>query len=152
MDYAIKFNSKKLVKDLKNYTKKLERVKHRLFPKIANMAMEGIEDRTHKGIDSRFKSFPPYTPKYAKFRLSRTRGLVPVLDFSGKMWSALTHTSLKDRVRLFFTGKYDLIAHGQHTGQRRKGIKNPRPFFELDNKQVTDINNFVFREISKVKL
>lgn len=108
-----------------------ETVDRETLEDIAFYLEQSILTRTGEGKDVSGKYFQPYSPSYRLFRMSKGRPVDKVrLMFWGTMLGALTHTTYKDRVELFF-----MNTRGKSPSGKPSKVSSPQKAYYLHKKR-----------------
>ena len=153
----VKDNSKFFKQQLKKKSEKLKSAIQRALAEASAFQVSAIRDRTEqKGRDVRDKPFKPYSKGYIQAKRKRfndpnNRDTTPKnfvdLNFTGKMFSALTFTTRPSRGILFFrTAEQTKKAMIHNEG---KGKMPKREFFGISPIEQKKINAIIEKSIKK---
>ena len=154
---SVKDNSAAFKKNLKKKSEKIKRAIQIALADASAFQVDAIRERTEqRGKDVKGRSFTPYSAGYKQALRKRqndpkNRDQSPKkfvdLNFTGRMFSALTFTTRPSRGVLFFrTAQQAKKAFIHNTG---KGRMPKREFFGISKIEQKKINAIVGKKIKK---
>ena len=154
---SIKHNSRSFKKALKNKSNRVQSAIQKALADASAFQVDAIRERTEqRGKDVHNRPFKPYSKSYIRARRKRSndssnRDQSPKsfvdLNFTGKMFSALTFTTRPSKGVLFFrTAQQSKKAFIHNTGA---GRMPKREFFGVSLLEQKKINAIIGKSIKK---
>ena len=153
----VKDNSKFFKQQLKKKSEKIKSAIQRALAEASAFQVSAIRDRTEqKGKDVKGRPFKPYSKGYIQARRKRfndpsNQDTTPKnfvdLNFTGKMFSALTFTTRPSRGIVFFRSAEQTkkaLIHNEGKGRMPK-----REFFGISSQEQKKINAIIIKNIKK---
>jgi len=153
----VKDNSKFFKQQLKKKSEKIKSAIQRALAEASAFQVSAIRDRTEqKGKDVYGRPFKPYSKGYILARRKRfndpsNQDTTPKnfvdLNFTGKMFSALTFTTRPSRGIVFFRSAEQTkkaLIHNEGKGRMPK-----REFFGISSQEQKKINAIIIKNIKK---
>lgn len=120
----------------------------RLMGQIGDLVNTRIKERTAKGIGADNEFFAPYSKGYKRLREKEGRPVEKVdLNFTGSMFSSMTHIAKNDQVTSFFMSTVDRF--GARNSEKAFFNQELRNFFAINAEDVVEIETVIKKYISR---
>lgn len=144
MKMLIKTDDKAVIRMMNRVQKGLKTATQKGLAKASAYGVVAIRKHTEAGVgvDSGSPTlFPPYSAGYKKARAKAGRGIIPDLNWSGRMLGSMVFKVQRGNAVIWF-------------GRRREAEKaiwnqKTRPFFDLSNKERKRARSVFLKEIRK---
>lgn len=130
----VTIDARGLERTLNNASVDIQRQIQKSLLKTAQFGTQIILDRTERGVGYKGK-FKPYSAPYKKIRSEKGRGLVPDLNFSGRMLASIKQTNESKNVAKIYFGRAQ---------EAKKAAFNDklRPFFGFNSLEKDRLSKF----------